>query len=107
MEFEFWEKADRAGFALQPEDSITVVTMILARLMERQEAKVTEGLQTFAIRQIEANTSPDGRPYLVYVLENGLGFGSGLERDKLETLYRQLGEVLGAPPPKEESAAVH
>lgn len=101
MDWQFTDGVHRGRFSIPPMRSISILNAVLLRLMYRQEPEVLKGLQTFAIREIEAKLMPDGRPYLKYTMENGLGFGSGLEREKLEALYQQLGEVLGASPPKE------
>ncbi len=107
MDFQFSEGKRKVELTMHPLSAIQVLNLILMRLMQRQEAEVTRGIQTFAIQEIEAKQMPDGRPYLQYRMENGLAFGSSLEREKLEALYHQLGDILASPPPKSGNAKVH
>ena len=107
LSFQVEGGAAQFSFSLDPIAAIRVMDLMLVRLMQRQEEPVTRALQNFAIQEIEAKTFMDGRPYLQYKMENGLAFGSGLERDKLEALYHQLGDILGSPLPSSKGADTH
>ena len=68
----------------------------------RPDSEITKGLQTFALREIEALQAPDGQIFLKCQMENGLTFGRRIELEKLETLHRRLGEFLGAKSPQND-----
>ena len=87
--------------------ALFLVNVAVLRLMQRNDPEIVEGLQTFAISTIEADKLPDGRPYLKYFMENGLGFATGLPKEDLTTLYHQLGDLLGWPAPTTAGEAPH
>lgn len=73
----------------------SLITSLTARLMERQNPEALQLLQIFAIRSIEAGQTPEGRPYLLYKLENGLAFSTGITRAEVTSLHAGLGAILG------------
>lgn len=92
---------------LPPPHALFLVNVGVARLMQRGDPEIVEGLQTFAIHSIEADKMPDGRLYLKYFMENGLGFATGLPKEDLTTLYHQLGDLLGWPAPRTDGETAH
>lgn len=94
LDIKFSDGVDSAAFSLEPTAAVGLVNLLMLRLLQHRDPEVRDSLQNFAITEIEAKTMPDGRPYLEYHLENGLGFGSGLELEKLRALHHQLGTVL-------------
>ena len=92
---------------LPPLAAIDIVNMVLYRLMLRKNEEIIKALQTFAIQDMTALQFDDGHPVMAYTLENGLGFVTALEREKLEKLYEQLGEVLKTSAPTDEGVKVH
>lgn len=107
MDWQLSDGVNTSNFAMSPLGVIDVLNMSLYRLMQRKNEEIIKALQTLAIQDIEALVVDDGRPFLAYTLENGLGFASALEREKLEKLYQQLGEVLKALPPASDGTKVH
>lgn len=97
LDFDFKGGGKQSELSVKPFAAVRVLNLLLLRLMQRTEPEVIEGLQTFAIAEIAAKRTMDGQLYLQYKMENGLAFGSGLEREKLEALHRQLSEVLAIP----------
>ncbi len=77
----------------------TVAAAMLTWVMERGDPAIAKEMQMYALSDIHAKRFPGtGQPYLEYRFENGLGFGSGLELDKLKRLHRQLSELLATTP---------
>lgn len=107
IDFKFKHDGQEAVMSLTPMMATYLVNLALVRLMERKEPEITEGLQTFALKTIEAKLTPRGEPYLEYYLGIGLGFGTGMPRDHFVALYHQLGEVLGLSPPADRGGKPH
>ena len=79
VEFKFVHPENgTAVMGLPPMSAIYLVNLAVLRLMQRKEPEIIEGLQTFALSTIEADKLPDGRLFLRYYLENGLGFATGM-----------------------------
>ena len=94
LDIKFSDGVDTAAFSLVPTAAVGLVNLLMLRLMQHPDPEVLDSLQNFAIAEIEAKAMPNGRPYLEYHLENKLGFGTGLELEKLQALHSQLGKVL-------------
>lgn len=98
LDFDFGDGARKVKLTMKPLTTLKALNLMLLRLMQRREEEVVTGLQTFAINKIDVGCTADGRLYLKYTMENGLGFGTGFERTELEALHQQLSDILGRPP---------
>ncbi len=102
MDLDFKAGGKLSEFSIRPMSAIGLLNLLLLRLMQRPEPDVMNGLQLFALAEIEAKRTMNGQIFLQYKMENWLAFGSGLEREKLEARHRQLTEVLVLPEPDGE-----